>query len=108
MVTSGLKGVGIKKMKVELPKNMTCTQCILQYTYTSGIQISHSNSFSLSYDNILASSLLETKMMIMIKFLQETIGDLVLNRLRYRLKTVWIELGNWDVEIRYGNFFCFY
>ena len=41
----------------------------------------------------------------MIKFLQETIGDLVLNQLRYRLKTVWIELGNWDVEIRYGHFF---
>ena len=30
------KGTGIKKMLVELPANMTCSQCILQYTYTAG------------------------------------------------------------------------
>ena len=29
-------GVGIKRMRVELPANMSCSQCILQYTYTSG------------------------------------------------------------------------
>ena len=29
-------GVGIKKMRVELPTNMSCSQCILQYTYTAG------------------------------------------------------------------------
>ena len=29
-------GKGIKRMRVVLPRNMTCSQCILQYTYTSG------------------------------------------------------------------------
>ena len=29
-------GVGIKRMRVELPANMSCSQCILQYTYTAG------------------------------------------------------------------------
>ena len=29
-------GMGIKKMRVELPANMSCSQCILQYTYTAG------------------------------------------------------------------------
>ena len=33
MATTGL---GLKKMKVHLPVNLTCSQCILQYTYTSG------------------------------------------------------------------------
>ena len=27
---------GLKRMKLQLPANMTCSQCILQYTYTSG------------------------------------------------------------------------
>jgi len=30
------KGTGLKRMKVALPKDMTCTGCILQYTYTTG------------------------------------------------------------------------
>ena len=29
-------GNGVKRMRVVLPGNMTCSQCILQYTYTSG------------------------------------------------------------------------
>ena len=30
------KGTGVKRMRVVLPVNMTCSQCVLQYTYTSG------------------------------------------------------------------------
>ena len=29
-------GTGFKRMRVMLPANLTCSQCILQYTYTSG------------------------------------------------------------------------